>query len=180
MNRIFIFILLFLVSSNSIAQKTEISVNGIAGITLLDVESALQTTLEDWSTFSYGGYVQAKYKVNNLFLLGIEGGYHRLYYWEELYLASGYGTYYRWGDAATIHFGPVIEVKKHRLFLQAGGNVRIFTDASGVVPGIMASAGYDMKLSEKLAMPIGLRTDVVFGSGVPVAINFTIGLKYCI
>ncbi len=178
MKRLTLFMLLFLILSNGFSQKIEISINAIAGTTIIDVESALQTTLEDWNTFSYGGYILGMYRLNDLLLVGIDAGYHRLYYWEERYLASGYGTYYRWGDVSTMHAGPVIEICKHRLFLQAGGNIRIFTDESGVVPGIMGAAGYDIKLSEKLSVPLGLRADVVFGSGTPVAVNFSFGLKY--
>jgi hypothetical protein len=178
MKRFIFSLILLLCFLKGYTQKIEISVNGIAGITLIDIESALQTTLEDWNTFSYGGNILGFYRINSMFLFGIDAGYHRLYYWEEPYLAAGYGRYYRWGDAATIHAGPVLEIKKQRLFFQLGGNIRIFTDGSGVVPGIMGSAGYDIKLTEKLALPLGLRTDVVFGSGVPVAVDLTIGLKY--
>jgi hypothetical protein len=180
MKRLIVIVFLFLGVNRAYTQKIEISLNAIAGITIIDVESALQTTLEDWSTFSYGGYILGMYKINDHFMFGIDAGYHRLYYWEEPYLAAGYGTYYRWGDAATIHAGPVIELQKHGFFLQAGGNVRIFTDGSGVVPGIMGSAGYNIKLTDKLALPVGLRADIVFGSGVPIAVDFTIGLKYAI
>jgi hypothetical protein len=178
MRRSIFLLILILCFSKGYAQRTEISVNAIAGITIIDVESALQTTLEDWNTFSYGGYITGMYRLNNILLIGIDAGYHNLYYWSEYYLAAGYSRYYREGDVATIHAGPVVEIKKQRLFIQAGGNIRIFTDGSGVSPGIMGAAGYDIKLGERLALPIGVRGDIVFGLGTPVAIDLTIGLKY--
>jgi hypothetical protein len=180
MKRISIFVLFIMPFIHCSSQKVEISVSGIAGITLIDVESALDAQLEDWSTFSYGGYLLGMYRLNNTFLVGIDAGYHRLYYWEEIYQASGYGNYYRWGDAATIHAGPIVELRKNHAYLQAGGNLRIFTDESGTVPAIMAVAGYDIELSENISIPIGLRTDVVFGSGVPISIDLSIGFKYCL
>lgn len=174
-------ILSFLIFSlKSYSQSIELSANGLLGVTLLDVESALDTELEDWSTFSYGFYAQGAYEFWDDIHLGIELGYHRLYYWEESYNASGYGTYYRWNNAATVFFGPYAKAKYNNFFGLAGLNIRIFTDESGVVPGLLLGGGYEIEINDMLSVPLGLRTDIVFGSGVPVAINLMFGLKYTI
>ncbi len=180
MKRLLLFISFFIFSINSYSQSIELSANGLLGVTFVDVESALDTELEDWNTFSYGFYAQGTYEFWDGIFIGAELGYHRLYYWEEAYLAGGMYRNYRWNNAATIHFGPVVEAKSNNFFGLAGLNLRIFTDDSGVAPGLMFAGGYKIKIGDMFAIPLGIRTDIVFGSGVPVALNLMFGFKYTI
>jgi hypothetical protein len=178
MKRLLIIPFLCLLCFDSFSQKFEIGANAIAGYTLMDVESVVGMPLYDWDQFSYGGNLIGLYHIKESFSAGIDAGYHRLYYWEYAFSGFGYGTEYRWGDESTIHFGPIIEIRKKGLFAQSGVNVRVFTDGTGTVPAIMLGGGYAIGISKSLAIPIGLRTDIVFGSGTPIAVNFSIGIRF--
>jgi len=180
MKRLLLFIAFFFFGIQSYSQSIELSANGLVGVTLIDVESALETELEDWSTFSYGFYLQGSYEFWSDIHLGVEFGYHRLYYWEEYYLGGGLYDRYRWNDAATIFFGPYGKADFNNFFVLAGFNIRIFTDESGVVPGLLLGGGYEIPIGDNIAIPLGIRTDIVFGSGVPVAVDLMFGFKYII
>jgi hypothetical protein len=176
MKRIIMVLFWGLISLNSYPQKFEIGANATAGYTLLDIESVVGEKLSDWDQFSYGGNVVGFYHVKKDFSLGIEAGFQRLYYWEYRF-EMGYGTQWRWGDESTVHFGPVVELRKNKFFAQAGLNARIFTGGSGTVPAAMLSGGYEIKVSEKLGLPIALKADVVFGSGTPIAVSLSVGFR---
>jgi hypothetical protein len=172
-----LFLIAIFFSLNGFAQKLDVGINAIAGFTVVDVEEAMGTSLTDWDQFSYGGNIYGLYRLNDGIAAGFETGFHRLYYWEEYY---GYGGYYRWGDESTIMFGPLVELSRNKIYGQCGLNLRIFTDGSGTVPGFMFGCGYKIALPGKLSLPIGLRTDVVFGSATPIAVDLTVGLRFSV
>ncbi len=155
----------------------QIGLNAIAGVTVVDVEKAMETVLEDWDQFSYGGFVYGFYPVRDGISIGGEIGFHRLYYWEERY-GTAYGTYYRWGDISTVFLGPSVKLQKNNFYVQPGIDLRIFTNGSGVVPGILFGAGYEILLTENLTLPVGIRADVIFGSATPIPLNASIGIAY--
>ena len=177
MKKIYLFFIVVIFSVNIFPQKLEIGLNAIAGYTIVDVETAMERILTDWDQFSYGGNIYALYGLKENLMIGLETGFHRLYYWEEYY---GYGGYYRWEDISTIHFGPKAELKAGKLFLQTGLNLRIFTNGSGTVPALMFGGGYKIPISDALSIPIGIRTDVIFGSATPIAVNLTMGVRYAL
>lgn len=164
-------------SITGFSQEFEIGINAVAGYTIVDVEEAMETVLTEWDQFSYGGNIHGLYHINDEVGAGFEAGYHRLYYWEEYY---SYGGYYRWGDISTILFGPLVELTKNKMYARSGLNLRIFTNGSGTVPALMLGCGYRIALQDKLSLPVGLRTDVVFGSATPIAVNLTLGIRYAV
>lgn len=173
-----IFITVFgLLYASAFPQKMEIGLNGIAGYTVLNVQSVVGEPLTNSSQFSYGGNLLFLYHCGSSLAVGLDAGFHRLYYWEYSFSGFGYGTEYRWGTEETIHFGPMAELKKNNFYVQGGLNLRIFTDGTGTVPALLLGAGYAIPISGILALPIGIRTDVVFGSGTPLAVNLSAGLR---
>jgi hypothetical protein len=177
MKKIQLFIIAIFFITTGFSQKFEIGLNAIAGLTIVDVEKAMEKVLTDWDQFSYGFNIYGLYHLNNGIAAGFETGFNQLYYWEEYY---GYGGYYRWGDISTILFGPLVELKMNRIYAQSGLNLRIFTNGSGTVPAFMFGCGYIITVSGRLYLPVGLRTDIVFGSATPVPVNLTLGLRYAI
>ncbi len=177
MKKIQLFMVAISFSAIGFTQEIEVGINAVAGITIVDVEKAMEKVLTDWDQFSYGGNIYGMYHLNDGFAAGLEAGFNKLYYWEEYY---GYGGYYRWGDISTIMIGPLVELAKNRLYVQSGLNLRIFTNGSGTVPALMFGCGYRIDLPGSLSLPVGLRADIVFGSATPVPVNLAIGLRYAI
>ncbi|MBN2610067.1 MAG: hypothetical protein JXB00_00775 [Bacteroidales bacterium] len=169
--------IILLITAKGYSQQVEVGVSAFAGFTMVDVESAMEKVLTDWDQFCYGGVFYGFYNYRENLAIGFEAGFQRLYYWEEYY-DYGWGGYYRWGDINTIHFGPVAELGKNNLYLQGGLNIRIFTNGSGISPGLLIGGGYKFALSDRIILPVGFRTDVIFGSATPVAFNLSVGIRY--
>ncbi len=169
------FLALFFISLSASSQKFEIGLNAIAGYTIVNVQTAMEKVLTDWNQFSYGGNVYGLFGLKENLSVGLETGFHQLYFWEEYY---GYGGYYRWGDISTIHLGPIAELKANNLFAQTGLNLRFFINGSGIVPALMFGGGYKIPLTGSISLPVGVRADVVFGSATPIAVNLTIGIRF--
>jgi len=150
-----------------------------AGYTMVDIEEAISwSPLEEWDHIGIIIKAVAEYELkSSLFLVG-EIGENRLYYWEYLY-SDGYYTGTRWRSEWTTNIG--ISFKKligDALYLQAGSGVHIFNDGSGTVLGFLVGAGYELELSERFVVPLGLRIEPVFGNAIPVSFLLHSGIRY--
>ena len=172
-------LLLILIATTCYTQVNLSLVTGF-GATAVDVEKAIESDqLEDWNTFSYSFILNGEKKVKDNLSLACEFGYQKLYYWEEYYLSTSGYRYYRWGDVATIILGGTGRLHvSEKASVFSGLNIRIFTDGSGVTPAIPIGGEYTVWSREKIEIPIGLRTDVVFGNAVPIAFNIFGRLRY--
>lgn len=160
--------------------KYNLSLTTGIGATVIDVEKAIDSDqLEDWNTFSYGFLINGEKKMPGGLFLSAELGWQQLYYWEEYYFnTSGY-RYHRWGDVSTLILGGLARKRFTENISGIGGlNIRIFTDESGTTLAIPFGLQYRVYSSRKIEVPLGFRTDVVFGNSIPVVFNLTIGLKY--
>ena len=150
-----------------------------AGITIVDVEKAIQTyNLSDWDNIGVIVKAAGEYELKpGLFAVG-ELGANRLYYWEYPY-SDGFNSYVRWRSEWTYNLG--ISFKKMlttELFLQAGPAVHIFEDGSGTVLGLLLTLGYDLSVTENIKIPIGARIEPVFGNAIPTSILLNSGVRY--
>ncbi len=150
------------------------------GATAVDVEKAINSDqLENWNTFSYGVLLNGEKKMLGGMFFSGELGWQKLYYWEEYYLnTSGYRNY-RWGAVATVILGGLARMPFTERFSGFGGlNIRVFTDESGTSLALPFGVQYKAYSSGNVEVPVGFRTDVVFGSAIPIAFNLTLGLRY--
>jgi hypothetical protein len=171
-------VILLLTGMQLQAQSMRIGIQGLFGVTIVDVKKVIGNELNDWNTYSYAFELQAPLalKSGKLSLIP-ELGLHRLYYWEEKYYVPE--ARWRWGTIWTVHGGMNVEkLFGEHWYLQGGANVRIFLDGSGVVPGIMAGAGYKYAVSKSIWIPIGIRTDIVFGNSTPTSIGLCAGVEF--
>ena len=140
-----------------------------AGPTLVDVERAIDySPLEEWDKFSVVIKATTEYQLKVGLMLGGEIGANRLYYWEYRWSDGTYsGTRYRseWTTNLGVH---VTKYLRQIWYIQGGAAIHIFNDGSGTVAGLLASTGADLKIAEKLRIPLGLRIEPVFGNATPV------------
>jgi hypothetical protein len=164
------------------AQSMRVGILGLFGTTIVDVKKVIGNELNDWNTYSYAFAIQAPIALESgKFNLVPEIGVQRLYYWEEKYFVylPDPVPRWRWGTIWTAHLG--LNAQKlfgEHWYLQGGGNIRIFLDGTGVVPGIMAGAGYIFAVSGSFRIPIGIRTDIVFGNQTPTSIGLSAGVEF--
>ena len=50
--------------------------------------------------------------------------------------------------------------------------------ALGVVVGLILAAGYELPLGERFTLPLGIRVEPVFGSGIPIPVLAHTGIRY--
>ena len=150
-----------------------------AGYTIVDIENAIDySPLEEWDNIGIIIKAVAEYELKpDLHLVG-EVGENRLYYWEYRWTDGYYGGT-RWRSEWTTNLGVSIKkMMSESLFLQAGPAIHIFNDGSGTVLGLLLAAGYEMPAGAMFTLPLGLRVEPVFGSGVPISILLHTGLRY--
>jgi hypothetical protein len=164
--------------SSSKENKLKIGVQGGAGFTIVDLAKASgydEPILTNWGTFHYKFNLQALYKVG-MIELGLEVGYNDLY-WYYLRIPYGDQTIYRENYVHTVNiYGLLQHTMPNAIFLQAGAGIHIFDDGSTL--GLMGAAGYDIRLTDKLSIPLFLRLDVIFGDGTPIPISAGAGIRY--
>ena len=181
MKRYLLLLILLPAFTLTFSQGIRINLQNTGGITIVDVKKVIGSELNDWNTYSYEFAVQALLKSRKEGFKWVpEIGIHRLYYWEEKYFVytPDPSPRWRWGTIWTAHSGLNIQQAiGEKTFVQAGANARIFLDGSGVVPGFMAGIGYRIHLSDFIAIPVGLRTDIILGNSTPIALGLSVGIE---
>jgi hypothetical protein len=150
-----------------------------AGYTIVDIENAIDySPLEEWDHIGAIIKAVAEYEMKPGLLLVGELGENRLYYWEYRWSDGSYsGT--RWRSEWTTNLG--VGIKKminESLYLQAGPAIHFFNDGTGTVLGLVLVGGYEVPLGTQFTLPLGLRVEPVFGSGIPISVLVHSGLRY--
>jgi hypothetical protein len=161
------------------AQFRSVGLVAGAGYTAVDVEKAVDySPLEEWDNIGIIIKAVAEYELKPGLLLVGEIGENRLYYWEYRW-SDGYyyGTRYRseWTTNIGLSFKKLFG---ESLYVQAGPAVHIFNDGTGTVLGLLLGGGYEIKVGDRLEVPLGLRVEPVFGNAVPVSILLHSGIRY--
>lgn len=150
-----------------------------AGYTIVDVEKAIDySPLEEWDNIGIILKAQAEYELKSGLRLVGELGENRLYYWEYRW-TDGYYSGSRWRSEWTTNLA--VSVKKmmsQSLYLQGGAAIHIFNDGSGTVLGLILAAGYEVPLGDLFTLPLGIRVEPVFGSGIPIPVLVHTGIRY--
>lgn len=157
------------------------TINAYLGGTIVDVAEAIGYEMEEWDNFSFGISATGTKNIDDDFSIGGEVGFHRLYYYEYIYdypSQVGYDNYSIWGTISTVYLGPVAELLNDKRYLQGGLNLHIFTDGSGISPGILLGGGFRFELDNDMVIPIGGRIEIIFGSATPVSINLVSGISF--
>jgi len=176
----------FLFGQTNNDSKLVINLQNNFGYTVVDVAQAMEIPeysdvtgegLVDWDNFNYKGLIQIFIPRNN-FLIGVEVGFNRLYRWEERYKTfDGYDRW-RWGQIWTWHIGVLLRMTvAEQYYVTSGAGIYTFMNGSGTTVGFPIALGHDLKLGERLVLPLEFRTDIIFGSATPIALGGGIGIK---
>lgn len=158
------------------------------GYTIVDVSQAIgipkyshitDEGLVDWNQFNYKGLVQILFNRSEDISLGLELGFHRLYYWEEKYIPSGLSPRWRWGTIWTMQLGALVRrtIVSH-YYVMAGSGLHIFLNGSGATIGFPLAIGHELPISEAFTIPIEFRIDIIFGKAIPISLGGGVGLKF--
>lgn len=179
-NLIIALIIFLLIPSSLFPQDHNLEFNVLAGATAVDIEEAIGEEIEDWSVFNLGILATAAKSVNENMDAGLELGFQQLYYYEYIYdypAQVGYSSRWEYGNASTIHLGAVFNFHSTGAYFKTGGNIRVFTDGSGVTLGLLTGGGFKINVSDKVYIPLGLRLDVVFGNATPIGLTLDTGVN---
>jgi hypothetical protein len=170
-------------------KKFVINLQNNFGYTIVEVAQAMETTefsditnegLVDWDQFNYKGLVQVFMPIEK-FMVGGEVGFNRLYRWEERY--KTFDGYDRWrgGTIWTWHISALIQLKfADQYYLTTGTGIYTFMNGTGTTIGFPLAVGHVIKINDLISLPIEFRTDIIFGSGTPIALGGGIGIKFII
>lgn len=186
MKKITLLIILMLIIGKLGFAQIELSIIPKIGVNVVDIEKATGTFkyenapggtyLNAWNTLNYGVSIEAVLKQEKKWNLGGELTYNRLYYWEEAY-ETFYGREYRWGEVGTIGIGILYKYNLNELFyFKPMLSLEIFTGGSGMAVSTGFAAGTHFKISDKVSIPIEVRTQQIFGSAVSLLFNAGTGL----
>lgn len=179
MKRLFFLLILMLFLGQAHAQFRSAGLVLGAGYTIVDIEDAIDySPLEDWDHIWIIIKGVAEYEMKPGLMLVGEIGENRLYYWEYRWTDGYYGGT-RWRSECTTNIG--ISVKKmmnENVYIQGGPSVHIFNDGTGTVLGLLLAAGYDLPLVREFTLPMGIRVEHVFGSGIPISVLVHSGIRY--
>lgn len=182
-NHILIPFLIFIMSIGDgfdvAAQKpTELSFSIYPGFTLVNFEKALgyaDDYMEDWDQFHLALAARGFLKSNSPLQIGGEFGWQQLYY---AYYIVPYGTQrvYREFYISTISLTALARISTEHFFIAGGPGIHVFHD--GIAPAVSMELGMSVNLGEKIAVPLSIRLDPIFGDGIPTALSIGIGAAY--
>ena len=185
------FLLLFIIILYGIQSRAQIKINfhNSWGINFVNLEDATGTPgfnnnlptdsrqLVDWGRFYYNGEVQVLKEVSETLDLGIGVGFNRLYYWEERF-RNLFDTQFQFDFGAiwTFEVSGIVNINMDGWLLHSSFGLHSFTDGSGSTVGLAIGGGRSISISDRLTIPIILKTDFVFGDGITIAPNLGVGV----
>jgi len=154
--------------TGKLSAQTEVQIFAGVGVTGVDVESWYGGGVNDWGTMMAEAYAVAyPFHFGNI-SIGAEVGY-QYFFWYTVPV-FGYSWVYEY-QVDAIRIMALMRARiKNNAFAELGPGAFIISD--WVSPGIMASLGYGIQISEKIAVPIKLRTEFVAGDNL-----FVVGLS---
>lgn len=166
-----LFALIFSLTLALPASNLTLGLHVHGGITIVDVGKATEwgRYVDDWDTFFYGFFAQGFYQLSKLYV-GFEFGYSRLYYYYARVPYAPRPIIYEGVSAPMKGLLITQYAITDSIFVQAGAGLHFFDEAA---IGLMGSFGYHLKISDKIQIPIFLRTDLILGTGTPIV--FSIG-----
>jgi len=172
MKKLFIVLILITLTGKAYTQ-TQVELYGGVGFTGVDVDAWYGGGVDDWFTMMGEAYAVAYPFHFGKISIGAEIGY-QYFFWYTVPV-FGYSWVYEYGvDAVRIMALIRTPIKKNG-FAEIGPGAFIISD--WVSPGIMASLGYRIQISDKLAVPIKFRTEFVAGDNF-VVVGLNGGISY--
>lgn len=157
----------------------------------LDYGSDNLDDIHDMNALNYGFGIQVLREREGSFSLGGEVGLQSLFSSVIHFGWPGGGYDDSWDREWDIYVSPLIEFPSANsdVFFQCGPGLHVviwhylsqrsgYSNVGvGVNFGLHGSVGYDMKLNERLSIPIAFRTDLMIRYGVMLQAGLTIGIN---
>lgn len=157
----------------------EVSLSLYPGFTPVNFEKALGYSddyMEDWDQIHYGVAARGFLLWDKSFEIGAELAWQRLYYAYYIipYVPS---NLYREFNVSTFSLTVLARYwMGKKIFIIGGLGMHLFND--GIAPSLSFEAGYMLKLSETLKMPLSLRFTPILGDGTPMPVSIGVGAAY--
>jgi hypothetical protein len=162
------------------AQGVVVRAMGGGGYTLVDFEKASEYSddyLEDWDQGNYSFALQGFWQVAPDIRIGGEAGWEQLYYYFYR-IPYGYSPVYREASWSAMFVGGVVQIFLARsVYLTGGVDLHSFID-DGTALGVSGGIGAELRISERLALPLEVRVKPVFGAGTPTVLQVNAGLAF--
>jgi len=153
-----------------------------AGATIIDIEKLVLldentgTEALDWGTTNYGISGQYVVSTSENIAFGGELMYHSLY-WYSVRVPYVPNPIYRDYSISTLRLSPIIRFGGTKAFnFDLGPS---FNLSDGLALGMLASANYNIAISDKIELPIKFRLDIMnqIVLVAPVSINIGVRVK---
>jgi hypothetical protein len=180
-NKILISTILFILPFVSFSQQI-LEFNIGTGQTAVDIEYLVEqdeiqnTVATDWGLENYGIGLQYFFYKNNIFRIGTELMY-QYQYWYSVKIPNTTNQYsYRTYNVESFKITPILRVGSDILSIDIGPE---FNFNDGLSLGLLTSFNYNIKLTDKIFIPLKLRVDVISGEVVytPISLNTGICIK---
>lgn len=174
-------IICFLFLTRNVAAEVQLKVQNSFGFTAVDITQTRYSsgTMVDWDKFHYQGLIQLMIKPRRIVSFGGEVGFNRLYYWEQRYYNSSGDNRWRWGQAWTIDYGPVIHVNLGKYFYtMTGFLIHTYFNGYGTHVGFPFGVGACFPITKHFGISTDIRNDLISGRGAPFAIAGGVGLNF--
>ena len=166
-------VLILITLTGKVFTQTQVELYAGVGYTGVDVDAWYGGGVEDWFTMMGEAYVVAYPFHFGGISLGAEIGY-QYFFWYTVPV-FGYSWVYEY-QVDAIRIMALLRTRiKNNGFAEIGPGAYIISD--WVSPGIMASLGYRIQISEKLAVPIKFRTEFVAGDNL-IVVGLNGGISY--
>lgn len=178
-----VLILCFCFNSSISAAEVIFKIQNNFGFTAVDITQTRYSSgsMVDWDKFHYQGLIQFMIKPRKIISLGGEVGFNRLYFWEQKYVNSYGDNRWRWGQAWTIDYGPIIYVGLGKYFYTMTGFViHTYFNGYGTHAGLPIGIGACFPITKHFGISTDIRNDLISGRGTPFAIAGGLGLNFFI
>jgi len=174
-------VLVFLIPIVSYSQRSIEFTLG-AGVTIIDIEKLvlldenIGSEALDWETTSFGISGQYFISTSENIAFGGELMYQSLY-WYSVRVPYVPNPIYRDYSISTVRITPIIRMGGANAFNFDLGPEFNFSD--GLSIGVLASANYNIAISDKIDIPLKLRLDIMnqIVTTIPVSINVGVRIK---
>lgn len=142
---------------------------------LVAIDEITNTVAQDWGQFCHGFSGQGFYDIGNIGI-GIEFMYQSLY-WYSVRIPYGDYSLYRDYEISAFKISPLVRFRSDNAFnIDMGPEINFNSD--GIMYGILLSINYFIKISDKIDIPVKLRSELISSIVIMVPITLNAGIRF--
>lgn len=176
-----IFILITFLSFFAIHAQSKFGFDLSAGATAMNLDNLVEkdevsgTFVNDWDVFSSGVSFYYTHPISGTVGIGAEFMYHYLY-WYQVEVPFGSQVITREYDVDLYRFTPILQFGNDKpLILNIGPELNFI---NGVKVGLLLHGKYELKINDKIQLPVGLRLDLMNNIVITAPVTFTLGVQF--